>query len=79
MTNAIYETEHIASPRPCWVTRVKHGPYVGYHYIQEAADQLTAMLNERTKLRGALVQIEGNDRDWNARYAAKVASEALEP
>ena len=41
-----YETFFDQTGRPNWVTRRKEtGQYVAYHYIQEAADQLTAKLN----------------------------------
>lgn len=41
-----YETFFDQSGRPNWVTRRKEtGQYVAYHYIQEAADLLTAKLN----------------------------------
>lgn len=41
-----YETFFDQSGRPNWVTRRKEtGQYVAYHYIQEAADRLTAKLN----------------------------------
>jgi len=72
-----YVTECVGDDNPSWVTRVEHGPYVAYHYIQEAADILAEMLNDRSRLRAALVQIEGNDRDWNAEFASQVATKAL--
>lgn len=75
--SAVYETAYEEAGECHWVTRIHHGPYVAYHYIQEAADRITDMLNERTRLRAALVQIEGNDKDWNARWASIVAEAAL--
>lgn len=57
--DGIYETVYHkgAAVEPQWVTRVKHGPYVAYHYIREAADQLTDMLNKEqqtsARLKGA--------------------------
>ena len=43
---ARYETHYDPTGDPHWVTReAATGQYVAYHYIQEAADRLTAKLN----------------------------------
>lgn len=32
------------------MTRIQHGPYVAYHYVREAADQLTDLLNKHAEI-----------------------------
>ena len=46
----MYITHWDQSSDPHWVTRINGGKYVAYHYIQEAADCLTALLNEHAQL-----------------------------
>lgn len=54
-TPRTYETHYDLAGGPHWVTRrVGDGQYFAYHYIRDAADKLTAMLNELADVRAEL-------------------------
>ncbi len=58
LTDAEYVTTYDGGDHPHWATAVRHGPYAGYCYTQEAADHLTKMLNERITLERRVSQLE---------------------
>lgn len=61
-----YVTHWDISTAPHWITRLENGKYQSYHYIQEAADQNTAHLNELVKLRSENAELRAESKLLNA-------------